>query len=144
MKLFGEKAYDQLRKFIADLKGIEKEEVTEEMLSKQEIDGKGKRVKIVLSIKEGRAADRSDYQNRIEALVHDREFRDHSDEDHKFSTIQKDIEAAIKKAEIGEESLEELANAYRAEGDMRPAQEIVQEKLKAVKDVRRNLFKAHF
>jgi len=144
MKLFGEKAYDQLRKFIADLKGIEKEEVTEEMLSKQEIDGKGKRVKIVLSIKEGRAADRSDYQNRIEALVHDREFRDHSDEDHKFSTIQKDIEAAIKKAEIGEESLEELANAYRAEGDMRPAQEIVQEKLKAVKEVRRNLFNAHF
>lgn len=144
--LFGEKAYDQLKKFIEDLTGIDKKEVTEEMLNQPEIVGKDKKVKILLDIgDEKKSNERSDYQKRIETMIKDKEFREYSDQDLEMSkeqsAAQKDLDFindTEKNVDLNQSN--SIDALYRKEGDNRSLNEILKEMIDGIKRQRLELF----
>lgn len=145
--LFGEKAYDQLKKFIEDLTGIDKKEVTEEILNQPEIVGKDKKVKILLDIgDEKKSNERSDYQIRIETMIKDQEFREYSDQDLKMSKKQsatkKVLDFIVNDAEKSANTtqLNNIEALYRTEGDNRSIREILEERIDGIKKKRSELF----
>lgn len=145
--LFGEKAYDQLKKFIEDLTGIDKKEVTEEILNQPEIIGKDKKVKILLDIgDEKKSNERSDYQIRIETMIKDQEFREYSDQDLKMSKKQsatkKVLDFIVNDAEKSANTtqLNNIEALYRTEGDNRSIREILEDRIGGIKKKRSELF----
>lgn len=94
--LFDQKAYNTLKKFIADLSGKAPDDITDEMLSQDKLES-GK-VTIELAIGDKKAAERTDYQSRIEAIVSDEPFVEFSRQDLALSRRQKALEARVKAA----------------------------------------------
>lgn len=146
VKLYGEEEYDQLKKFIADLKGngFSKKDAAKEM-DKEEIEC-GEKVKIMLDIREERASEHSgDYQKRIENLVKDKEFREYSDQDIKMSEEQARAEGALKiiidSEKTGDQSkLKGIEAIYRKNGDERLIVDILKDESERLKKQRLELF----
>lgn len=92
--LFGQDSYDQLKKFISDLEGVEKNEITNEMLNQERIEGKN--VTMELALGDKKSIEKTDYQQRIEGIVKDEKFVEFSRQDLILSRRQKSIENRIK------------------------------------------------
>lgn len=103
--LFGQQSYDQLKKFIGDLEGKEKEQITDEMLNQEKIEGKN--VTIELAIGDKKSTEKTDYQKRIESIVTDKKFVEFSNEDLMLSRLQKTIESEIEEIKKKESKTEE-------------------------------------
>ena len=131
--LFGQQSYDQLRKFVADLTGLDKSQITDEMLDRDEI-GNEKFV-ITLAIKDKRSSERTDYQKRVEALITDVEFQRYIGQDEGFAT-QEVVLKAVKPENM---DLVVDSNSMRKEGDMRPSADIIAEQLSLVRAKRKDL-----
>ena len=71
--LFGQKPYDQLRKFVADLTGQSKKEVD---LSQRDIVSKDGQLEIILRIGENNQREKTDYDQRVEQLIKDKQFQE--------------------------------------------------------------------
>ncbi len=99
IKLFEQKAYDQLHKFVADLTGRKKEEVAQEMNSDTE-EIVSERIKILLKIGEKKSYEKSDYQRNIEELISDFGFREFCEKDNELLKKQKVFEALENQEEV--------------------------------------------
>ncbi len=114
--LFGQQSYDQLKKFIGDLEGKEKEQITDEMLNQEKIEGKN--VIIELAIGDKKSAEKTDYQKRIENIVTDKKFVEFSRKDLILSRRQKSIENRMKAIQKKESATEaEMAMLSKMEKD---------------------------
>lgn len=91
VRLFEQDSYDQLKKFIADLTSVSKDQVSEEMLRQGEIGND--KLKIILKIGEKKSDVETDYQKNIESLIDSPDFRKWVQEDNILSKSQKDAEA---------------------------------------------------
>ncbi len=135
--LYGQAEYDQLRKFVADLTGIEKDQVN---LDQDEINTPN----LVIKIAKGevqKSHELTDYQSRIETLIREPEFSFFASTDRDLSARQKTIEATLNEVA---KLLETEVNAPEAGVDtsLETAQ-LLQSKLIAIKEERRRLIKEY-
>lgn len=115
--LFGQQSYDQLKKFIGDLEGKEKDQITDEMLNQEKIEGKN--VTIELAIGDKKSTEKTDYQKRIESIVTDKKFVEFSNEDLMLSRLQKTIESEMEEIKKKESKTgEEITKLAKMEKDI--------------------------
>jgi len=133
--LFGQQSYDQLRKFIADLNGMKKEQVTDAMMNQDSIDTE--KLEIKLRIREHRSGEKTDYQERIEQLIKNEAFSVFAIEDDRSGAEQKKLESLVKDG-ASQETIQQAADLMRTgEADTREGKEIIQKRIGDLKDSRR-------
>jgi|GEM_PF-3524926 len=137
--LFGQQSYTQLKKFIADLSGLKKEQVSDEMLNSGSVDSK--KLEIKLKIGAQRAGEKTDYQERIERLLSNEKFNAFSIEDDRLGAEQRKLESLLKDG-VMPEIREMAAGLLRTgEGDTREWQEILEGRIAQLRETRRqNMF----
>lgn len=118
--LFNMKAYDQLKKLVADIQGIEKSAVSEEMLNSGKIEGE--KVSIELKIGSNKSEKKTDYQERIEKIIKNKEFRFFATRDDSLSNMQKRLKYKL-------ENENDSAN-----------KELLKDKLEKVKKLRKQIY----
>jgi len=127
--LFGQESYDQLKKFIGDLEGKEKGEITNEMLNQDKIEGKN--VTLELTIGEKKSNEKTDYQKRIENIITDKDFVELSRQDLLLSRRQK----------LLEDKLNSLSNQSLESGEKEAMLKKTEENINKYKLLRSQIFK---
>lgn len=86
MGLFGQEQLDQLRKFVEGFTGKKRRGKEEEKIDLDNPEIKGLHVHIHVNLKNGNAAHTTDYQERVDALITEKAFRDYHDRDTLLAT----------------------------------------------------------
>ena len=124
--LFGQEALTQLKKFIKDLGGPKVVDLDADTIETNDINFRiGKAEQGV-----------SDYQEKIQELISNEEFRHFSIEDDRLSSQMKAIEGVLN---ADSETQEKGASQFRMEGDERPAQQVLEEREDHIKSLRLQL-----
>jgi len=100
VKLFGQKAYDQLHKFVADITGASKLEVAKEMQDPNKTEIGNEKVRIGLNIGENKSNEKTDYQKNIEMLIMEPKFREFTEQDDVLGKEQKALESVGELAQV--------------------------------------------
>lgn len=107
--LYGQESYDQLRKFVGDLTGKQKEEVDLEQDSIISANGK---LEIRLRTGRDKSEESSDYQQRVEQLIHDPVFQAFLNGDGQDDVGDRDLSRNQHQLEMEQRQYEKGSNAY--------------------------------
>lgn len=129
-------SYDQLRKFIADLSGKKKKEISDEVLNQNKVEAGN--VTIELALGEKRAGETTDYQKRIIDIIKDKDFRDFSNEDLVLGDLQRKAQETMKFINDPANSSEDFRTVFERLGVVDKAE--LEEKIEEFKRERKTKY----